>query len=350
MDSYLRFTLYWSWLGQRWSTIIPAVMIIAAIVWILLVYRTGKFSFLPALAIARVTVLDSIGRLEVIFLLLIGMLMIGTIGGTLFHPQALDMMIRFPAIQEDLSALTGGTGIVLPEYEQKAFVCTLMGAAAMIFGEVFIVIIGFVLSMFLIPNEINRGVILSILPKPLTRGEYIFGKFLGTWIIVTGCFLVLVIELYLIQFVWFGMHPMQHALLFDRSQVFPVNYSLLKLMFFFPFKYATLILIIMVLSLRMPEVPAGIVGLMLYLGGHFSAYILDLSGDMMSEGYFLLTYGLRFSYWILPHLAEATVILLEHFAASLETWNERWGWMWQVTVYNCILMWYVSWLFRRRSL
>jgi ABC-type transport system involved in multi-copper enzyme maturation permease subunit len=347
-----RFHQYWSWFGMRWQVIIPAIFIIAAIVWFFVVYRKDRFRFLPAWAIARVTVQDSIGRLEVISLLLIGMLLIGVFGLTILYPPMTDQMLQVPTIQKEFAEMTGDTGMEVPDVDEKAFLCVLMGKAAMLFGDAFVALIGFILAMFLIPNEISRGVILSILPKPITRSEYLFGKFLGTWILVTGCFLVLAIELYLIQGTWFWIHSAaaHNISMFDWKGHYPVNWPLLKVMVFFPFKYATLILLIMMLSLRMPEAPAGIVGLFFYMAGHLSAYIYDQSRQMGEAGNRFFEIALKYAYWVVPHLADSWVTLLDHYSATLDSWDERWGWIWQITVYNALLYWLLIWLFRRRSL
>ena len=343
------FMQYWSWCGRHWSTIIPAVFFIMAVLWIIFVYSRDKFRFLPAIAIARVTVQDSIGRLEVISLMAIGMLAVGGFSIILFYEPHMETVLQAKVIQDHFANIIGGTGIEMSLVDQKAFLCDLLGYAAMFFADIFIAIIAFILSMFLIPNEINRGVVHSILPKPITRGEYIFGKFLGTWLIVTGCFLVLSFEVYIIELIWYQMHQAPYEL-FDYWKHYPINKPLFTVMFFFPFKYAVLILLIMGMSLRMPEAPAGIVGLLFYIGGHSSAFIYDMSRTQAELGNVVFAFGLKYSYWVLPHLADTTVSIMDPFSAILQTWDERWGWIWQVMIYNFILLWLVSWLFRRRSL
>jgi len=342
----------------NWQYIVPGIMFVAWLIWMLTMYRKGNFQWLPAWAIARVTVLDSVGRLEVIFLLLIGMLLVGVFGFVLYWPQTREILLDSPVIKSYIEQRLGGdVGISLSPTEIEVMLADILGMAAMFFGEFFVAIIGFVLGMFVLPNEMNRGVVFSILPKPLTKSEYVFGKFLGTWFIVTGCFLILALELYLIEFVWFATHQAGPFELFKMGLHFPVNVLLLRAMILFPFKYATLLLIIMGMSLRMPEAPAGIVGLAIFVSGHFSDRIYEMSRDLVLANPFM-SLVFKFTYWLLPHLTEAfSLTILDVDATTLNQasmwlatdWGVVWGWVWQITVYNTILLWMLIWLFRRKS-
>ena len=332
-----------------WPTIIPLLLLAGGAVWFFAVYLKGNFRWLSAWAIARVTVLDSAGRLEVIFLLLIGMLMIGVFEFTLFSPMTRNILLNEGVIQNYIAGRLGDTGLVLPQYENEVLLADILGMAALFFGEFFVALIGFVLSMFLLPNEINRGVILSILPKPITRSEYIFGKFFGTWIIVTGCFVVLALELYLIEFIWFAMHQGQEFVWFNMQSHFPINVPLLRAILLFPLKYATLILVIMWLTLRMPEAPAGIIGLAIFITGHFSDRIYEMSRDLMTPNP-MVAYSLKFGYWMMPHLTEAlSLTILDLDATLLGDPSVFWGWIWQIVAYNAVLLWLLILFFRKRS-
>jgi len=389
-------------LAIRWSILIPLALLLIGLIWFLTVYLKGKFRFLPALAIARVTVLDSIGRLEVVLLLGIGMLIVGVNGvipntmqgrNTLedwmdnpyfrerfedlssvpgFAPE--DDEILFPEMQDDgnlqlsagqaefgdISVSNGEPDVIVsgdgldgptpvdsdgqPSRAEEIAAQTrtialesLIWQAAFLMADFFVALIGFVLAMVVLPNEINRGVILSILPKPLSREEYVFGKALGIWIIVSGCFLILALELGLIQGVF--------DIFAGRN---PWNWRLITAMALFPFKYATLVLIIMGLTLRLPEVPAGIIGVAYFATGHFVDRIYEIAVSPAINP--VLGFGLKFAYWILPHLSHATFGILDRDQTLITNWNELWGWVWQISIYNLLLLWLLSWLFRRRSL
>ena len=179
--------------------------------------------------------------------------------------------------------------------------------------------------------------ILSILPKPISREEYIFGKALGIWIIVAGCFLILALEL-------FGI---QAAFNFVAGKD-PVNYKLLLAMALFPFKYATLVLLVMGFTLRMPEVPAGVVGVAFFVTGHFLDRIYEIATSPGINHF--MGYALRFAYWMLPHLSQVTFNILQPDASLITNWCELWGWLWQIMIYNLLLLKLLSWLFKRRSL
>jgi len=345
---------YTSSVETNWEYIVPSAFLLGAIVWLLTVYRKGSFRWLPAWAIARVTVLDSVGRLEVIFLLIIGMLLVGVFGFNLFWSQSRNLILDQTVIQTYFDNRLGNTGFTLTKPEQELVLADILGTAAMFFGEFFIAIIGFVLAMFVLPNEINRGVVLSILPKPLTRAEYVFGKLLGTWIIVTGCFLVISIELYIIEYFWFAIHQGYSydegfRVWFKMGLHYPLNMYLIRAMFLFPIKYATLVLLIMWLSLRMPEAPAGIIGLSIFIVGHFSDRIYEMSRELMHPNP-LFAWVFKGCYWMLPHLTEAlSLTILDIDATNLGDSGVLWGWIWQIVVYNTILLWLLILFFRRRS-
>ncbi len=398
-------------IGPHWSIIIPALFVLMAIVWLIAVYARGKFRFLPALAIARVTVLDSIGRMEVIILLAMGMMIVGvdvilpntaagktafekwrqslpyldqqlenlsgmksfteeddtgylpSSGGTEGLRGSLSVSEGEPAVtsfveDEGLAISTGGSetgGVVTPPGGTEEFVIppgraeeiaaqqgaatlqALLWQGAFLFADFFVALIGFILAMVVLPNEINRGVILSILPKPISREEYVFGKAMGIWIIVTGCFLVFALELFAIQSVF--------NLMAGRAVM---DWHFFMAIVLFPLKYATLVLIIMGLTLRMPEVPAAIIGVALFATGHFVDRIYEIATAPNLQIFFAV--GLRFSYWVLPHLSQVTFSILDRDETMITNWKELWGWVWQITIYNMILLKMLSWLFRRRSL
>jgi len=418
-------------IGSHWSVIIPALFILIGIIWFFTVYRPGKFRFLPALAIARVTIMDSIGRLEVIILLIIGMLIVGINGiipNTALGRTTLEGIIEgIPFIDEKLGELTtsadvfldegdiitmpgadltgqlsgvegefgqysigggenlppsdfhgqpsiydndiGGQGpaeqdavltstetelsgeagsVVLPDgssitpeerevIARQKTLTNLIWHGAFLVADFFVAMIGFVLAMMVLPNEMNRGVTLSILPKPITRSEYVIGKALGIWAIVSGCFIALAAELYLIHLIF---------LLFGTRS--PIDLHYLEAVMLFPVKYFTMVIIIMGLTLRMPEVPAGIIGAAIYTGGHFAEKIIEFTE--IDNLHWIFNIGLKFAYWVLPHLSQVTVNILDKDMTLIENWNMRWGWLWQIGIYNIVFLWLLCWLFKRRSL
>jgi hypothetical protein len=100
--------------------------------------------------------------------------------------------------------------------------------------------------------------------------------------------------------------------------------------------------------LRLPEVPAGVVGVAYFATGHFVDRIYEIAVSPAINP--MLGFGLKFAYWILPHLSHATFGILDRDQTLITNWNELWGWVWQISIYNLLLLWLLSWLFRRRSL
>jgi len=401
MSDYIyNFQFLWEYkIAPHWSTIIPLLLMGIAFVWFFVVYARGKFRFMPALAIARVTILDSIGRMEVIVLLAIGMMIVGVNGiipNTTSGRDVLNTYKDVPYIQErleDLSGISsfdpgeeffnplegeyssGGGQVSVFEEEfgnvsagggepltgeanggggfppgemtradelaaemQESTLEALIWQGAFLVADFFVALIGFVLAMVVLPTEMNRGVTLSILPKPVSREEYVFGKAAGIWVIVTGCFWIMTLELWLIHSLFGLIHGGSG----------PLDWHLFEAMALFPLKYATLILIIMGLTLRMPEVPAGIIGVALFATGHFVDRIYEIATSPGINP--VIGFGIRVAYWILPHLSQVTFSILDRDATLLTNWPERWGWIWQIMIYNIIMLSMLSWLFRRRSL
>lgn len=383
MDAFaIQFESFWkTTIGSNLPMIVPALLVLIGVAWFFLVYYRKKFRFMPALAIARVTVLDSIGRLEVIILLAIGVLLVGINGiipntpegknilnsymGTEFVQQKLDELSgtsAFTGLEEDnrppddtsdqLSTSGEEADITgTPETEEQPrspmeevrleardqTMQALIWQGAFLGADFFVALIGFILAMLILPNEMNRGVILSILPKPISREEYVFGKALGVWIIVAGCFLILSLELFGIRAIFdliYGTHTLDHRILMA--------------LVLFPIKYATLVLIVMGLTLRMPEIPAGIIGAALFMCGHFADKIYELTTTPLINP--IIAWALKFSYWMLPHLSPVTFSILDKNASLITTSGELWGWVWQISIYNILLLKLLSWLFKRRSM
>jgi len=403
----------------HWDWIIPLLLTVMAIFWLLTVYRKGEFTFLPALAIARVTVLDSIGRMEVVILLAMGLLFVGIqviipntpTGRAMLtgHPlivQRIDEMIgiteyikdyREGEVQVDPRGGENGLMIIEPaenpfdepiemsaggdeplqlsgagiepgfneppvtpggdgeprqysdldgqiygnpeelyaELREKA-IDNLIRQSSFMVADFFVVVIGFILAMLVLPGEMNRGVALSILPKPITRDEYVFGKALGIWIIITVCFWLLAGELYLLN----GLFKML------KGQPM-LDVHLLMAMVLLPFKYATIVLLTMGGTLRMPEIPATIISAAIFTGGHFVDRIYEIAQH--SDVPFV-QYGLKAAYWLLPHLSQTTMIILDKYMTLITNWQELWGWVWQIVIYNLLLLWLLRFLFRKRAL
>jgi hypothetical protein len=64
----------------------------------------------------------------------------------------------------------------------------------------------------------------------------------------------------------------------------------------------------------------------------------------------LMSYVLKYAYWMIPHLTESlSLTILDVDATLLNDPNVLWGWIWQISVYNAVLFWLLIWLFRRRS-
>lgn len=67
------------------------------------------------------------------------------------------------------------------------------------------VLIAIVLTVYMIPNEIERRTIYTILSKPVQRWQFLIGKYLGA-VFALGLMILLMVAVMLILF-WFTKHP-----------------------------------------------------------------------------------------------------------------------------------------------
>ena len=141
----------------------------------------------PIWAVALNTLKESFAKLEVVTLFIIGMVFVILFNGIWHVPAVQDaVLMHFEQSPEAAEIAAGRTG---DEYQEKrgldlnpsesAFTIDTydkvlyrlrVQAAAFLFGEFFIALICFALGIFLVSGEISRGVVLTVLPKPIGRG------------------------------------------------------------------------------------------------------------------------------------------------------------------------------------
>ncbi|MFH1515692.1 MAG: ABC transporter permease subunit [bacterium] len=288
----------------------------------------------PIAAITWNTCLESIRKLELVLFLVLGSLMIFAICFLTSNEKAVGIIIKFMGEQEFVNVYSP-EGLQETDDLIRANILSYLKASGMFFNEIFTLIIAFALTLFMIPHEIATGAIQYILPKPVQRYQYLIGKFLGVFLIVAFCWLIMGLELFLF-------------FTFKEGAVDPY---LLTAIFLLPLKYAIFIAFMVALTLRMPVIVAGMISLIFFLGGHASSKLQDffLDPELMLEG--VMRYVAMVAYYITPHLYPVfSGTLLDKNENVLETWAQVGSWAAYAVLYTVILLIIAIISFRRKSL
>lgn len=282
-------------------------------------------------AIAYNTFLESIRKLELILLLLLGAFLVGIICYLSTDDQAMGLISRFMSNQQivDLQSpnvLYEGNDAWV-EHKMLAY----MKSSAMFFNEILVMIIALSISLFLISSEITSGSILYILPKPVQRYQFILGKYFGAFAIIVACYFLMSLEV---------------IVFFSLKEGF-VDRLLIEALLLLPLKFGLFVGFMILFSTRLPGVIAGILTLLIYIGAHFSSRIEDLYEYF--SGFFL--YCLKLANFILPNLAPAfSGTIIDPDANLFENYSSIWGWIISIVIYNIILLILAVLAFRRKSL
>ncbi len=334
---YTRFT------PMQTALSIAAIVVVAAYV----IWRIRG----PIWAVALNTLKESIGKLEVVTLFLIGVVFV-IMFNTFWHVPAVQTAVmaffeEAPTAEEtteqeeaksQLDIQTGPQSSRFTERDiQKGNLRLQVQVAAFLFGEFFIALICFALGIFLLSGEIQRGVVLTVLPKPIGRGEYVLGKILGGWLIVVICFEAMCIIALLFALPYIGS-PLDNI---------PNIFHAMLLM---PIKYAILIASITYLSLWLPEAAAGFIGLAVFVSGHFSEKILDLATDEFAAVPFM-SQGLKASYALIPHLTMVfSPSILDPNWTDFTSPGPAFEWAFWAVLYFAVVAALTVMSFRKRSL
>lgn len=150
-----------------------------------------------------------------------------------------------------------------------------------------ITLIGVIVAIFfgagLIPSDVENRTILTVLSKPVTRGQYVVGKFLGMALILLACIL-----------------PM--AVFYWLAAKFYVNFwewDLVKAIVLIYFQLLTLASVVIAVSTVASFIVNVVFGFTVYILGNLVSYILHLMKRVESE---VLRFMLAVLYYLLPQL------------------------------------------------
>ena len=308
----------------------------------------------PIWAVALNSLKESVAKLEVVILFLISLIFVILFNAIWLLPavrdpvltyfeenqKAADMAAGLSNVSDDESAssVSRRVDVAFTDTAYKAaFYRPKVQAAAFFFGEFFIALICFALGISLVAGEIQRGVVLTVLPKPIGRGEYIIGKILGGWIIATACF-----EVIAIISIGFALPYSGHT--------FGNIPNIFHAMLFMPVKYAILLALIIYFSLWLPEAVAGFSGLVIFIAGHMSEKILDLATDDFAA-IPILSQALKAVHVMLPNLAAVmSPMILDPDATEFISTGPMVEWTLWALLYFAVIACLTVFTFRKRSL
>lgn len=211
-------------------------------------------------------------------------------------------------------------------YQEIKVIKDLGLASISIFGMVIAIFIG----IGLVSKEIDRRTLYGILPKPISRSQFLLGKYFGLCLTLLVNVAVMTAGLYLLLFLM--KEPFQPALL--------------KAIFLIYLKLALLVAVAILFSTFTSSILAGLFAGFVYVAGYFSSDLKNLESVVESS---FLPQVTRVLYYLLPNFknfdVKAAVV-----AGDPVPWSHL-GWATAYAVlYVALLLVASCWIFQRRNL
>lgn len=279
-------------------------------------------------ALAGLTVLDSIRRMEFQALLLFGAVLLGGMGSILFSQEAMKLPMWRLVVDKIGGDVLGAPGVQGAASQQwEAQFLPLMQSAMAFFAELFIFFMILALGLFLYQNDRQQGFLLTLLPKPVSRGEYLWGRALGLLATVSAAWVLFGCEMFLIY------------LLYDSASP---QWKILHTTGILLMKWATLIAILTLLTLRLPVIIGGFCTLLLFVAGHVAVLLHDVGTDEA------IAWPIRLGAWavyvILPHYDQAwSANILDPLINPFQHLHDVarfFGWGWTYLMVCGLLAWH----------
>lgn len=157
---------------------------------------------------------------------------------------------------------------------------------ALVYAELFTIIISFLVGMNLIGKDMKTNAIALYLVKPISRLQYVLGKYLGA--VSLSLMIFLMYELFLLL-----------TLYIDGSSM---SFPFFKILFITLFKVSLLYSMILLLVQKLPGFVASLIATAIYLTGYYAGdfFLFAIS----AEG--LLKIGSLAIYYTLPHMVQVS--------------------------------------------
>jgi ABC-type transport system involved in multi-copper enzyme maturation permease subunit len=231
-------------------------------------------------------------------------------------------LVLFALIMISSSYVLGKVSV----YQEIKIIKDLGLAAIAAFGTVIAIFIG----IGLVSKEIERRTLYSLLPKPISRVQFLLGKYFGL------CLTLLVNVIVMAA----GLHLL---LLFMEE---PFDAALLKAVYCIYLELAVLVAVALLFSTFTSSILAGLFTAFVYVAGYFSSDLKNL--DTVVESAFL-PHLTRVLYYLLPNFKnfdiKAPIVAGDPVLLSQLAWVTAYA-----LTYALFLLTASSWIFQRRNL
>ncbi len=211
-------------------------------------------------------------------------------------------------------------------YQEIKIIKDLGLAAITIFGMVIAIFIG----IGLVAKEMERRTLYSVLPKPVSRSQFLLGKYFGLCLTLLVNVVVMTLGLYTLLFL------MKH----------PFDPALLKAIFLIYLQLALLVAVAILFSTFTSSILAGLFAGFVYVAGFFSADLKNLESVVDTAFFPKLT---RILYYVLPNFknfdVKAAVVAGEQVPWSQLSWATAYA-----AIYITLLLVASCWIFEKRNL
>jgi ABC-type transport system involved in multi-copper enzyme maturation permease subunit len=215
----------------------------------------------------------------------------------------------------------------------------LMMSAMAFFSEVLTLFMLFALGLFMVSTDTQQGFLLTLLPKPLSRGEYLWGRGLGLTATVCSAWIVMGLSIYVVFVIRrFALHLPEAG-----------EWKILLTTGLLTLKWACIVAILMLGTLRLPPIAGGFWALLLLVGGHISSKVHDIATNTALDG---LPRGFAWiGYILIPHFDSAwSAMILDPAYNVFQTTTDVARFIGSAWAYAMVCGLWAWWSFRNRDL
>ncbi|MCH7818355.1 MAG: ABC-2 transporter permease [Candidatus Marinimicrobia bacterium] len=263
------------------------------------------------LTVLKITFGDFIRRTEVLIIAILGIVFIAGVSMVLLDEELAKQVAA--GVERSQSV----------DVQKSTFV-----EGALVYAELFTIIISFLVGMNLIGKDIKTNAIALYLVKPISRLQYLFGKYLGA--VSLSLMIFLIYELFLLL-----------TLQIDGSGL---SFPFFKILFITLFKVSLLYSMILMLVQKLPGFVASLIATAIYLTGYFAGdfFLFAIS----AKG--LLKIGSLAIYYTLPHMVQVSPGSIMGSAGRIAPFIE-WAFIYGL-LYSGLWLFGGMVLFRKRAL
>ena len=221
------------------------------------------------LTVLKITFGDIIRRTEVLIIAILGLVFIAGVSLVLLDEEL---------AKQVTAGVEQSQGV---EVDKNTFI-----EGALVYAEIFTIIITFLVGMNLIGKDMKTNAITLYLVKPISRTQYLLGKYLGA--VFLSLMIFLVYELFILL-----------TLQIEGSSM---SFPFIKILFITLFKVSLLYSMILLLVQKVPGFVASLIATGIYLTGYFAG---DFFLFAITAGG-VLKIGALAIYYALPHMVQVS--------------------------------------------